>query len=83
MDPTITMRCTTIIDGRKYEFMIPVTRALWDDAKEQWRTEFLDTCRLRCAAQIRTETGIDSPSSRLRGSPSPRLGWTTTPWRSW
>ncbi|MGW1814084.1 hypothetical protein ACWCQM_11060 [Streptomyces sp. NPDC002125] len=66
-DNTIEIRCTTVIDQRQYEFTIPVPRALWADAEEQWRTEFLDTCRLRCAAQIQRETGVALTDEQTAG----------------
>ncbi|MFC8862667.1 hypothetical protein [[Kitasatospora] papulosa] len=71
-DNTIDIRCTTVIDQRRYEFTISVPRALWAGAEEQWRNEFLDTCRLRCAAQIQREAGValtDEQTARISAVP--------------
>ncbi|MFJ4837161.1 hypothetical protein [Streptomyces sp. NPDC088746] len=67
MDDTITIRCTTAIDGCQYTCTMPVPRALWDDSSEEWRSEFLDTCRDRTAVYVRHETGVELTEQQTAG----------------
>ncbi|MET9096221.1 hypothetical protein ABZX72_29500 [Streptomyces cyaneofuscatus] len=55
----LKINCAVAIEGRTYAAQMAVDRSLWYEADDQWRAEFLDTCRLRFAAHIRRELSTE------------------------
>ncbi|MFE9381395.1 hypothetical protein [Streptomyces sp. NPDC006855] len=58
-NPVIQFRCTTVIDGREHTATMSLKRSVWNSSNEQWRSEYLNSCRERYQAWLRQDAGIE------------------------
>ncbi|MGC4947752.1 hypothetical protein ACLQ2N_16345 [Streptomyces sp. DT224] len=58
-DPFTRFQCTAVIDGREWTATMSLRRSVWEEATEQWRAEYADTCRARYGAWLRATAGIE------------------------
>ncbi|WP_405759490.1 hypothetical protein OG234_13405 [Streptomyces sp. NBC_01420] len=58
-DPFVRFQCTAFLDGREWTARMSLRRAVWDEATEEWRAEYMDTCRDRYGAWLRRTAGIE------------------------
>ncbi|MEE4493564.1 hypothetical protein [Streptomyces sp. BE230] len=63
--PMIRFRCTTTINGHEYSANTSLKRSVWDNSDQVWRSEHLDTVRLRFAIWVQQQTGIEPSDNEI------------------
>ncbi|MGW2654398.1 hypothetical protein ACWC1D_12200 [Streptomyces sp. NPDC001478] len=62
---TVVLVVIAVLDGREWTTVMSLRRSVWDDADDEWRREFADTCRDRYEVWLRRTAGIELTQEQL------------------